>query len=535
MIQALEMTGDADNYQSRLLVFHSLQNIFVAFFFIAIPFLFYPVTFNCQRTNADGAKEVVQCTEFTGGCEDMNINDGLSPNSLTREFHLYCENLILKDLAGTIFFVVGGIATMLFGHYSDHHGRRMPCFWSLFIPAIALFAGSYVDNYFLFLIAFGLCGFAFPYVNLCFVHMNESSGDHFRVLSTILIDISFNVGQCLFVGLVYFELDWRFISRWFIATPTLLSCIFYLWMYETPRFLYAIGEYSESKEVLKKIASINNKPYVEFHFPEEVGKTRDLVKMGQQDKINYFDLWRYISLRKTTFLLCIISASVHFCYFGLFFAIDELGPNISLNVFVLSLGDVLGCALGIPVAEHCRRKISICIYYILIAIISFTFFFFELPDECRPLEEFCDEKIILTSLLFVDRIFISFCWTMFIVHSIELYPTPIRSIGISFTLFFGRILGGSTAPLILDEFKILTGLNPMMCFSVAGVAAAVTVLFTRETFGERLVDTIEELEEHHAKEEAESEGKPSSAPAPPPQVKSQKLSFRLGQFLRYVL
>eukprot|EP01016_Furgasonia_blochmanni_P049175 TRINITY_DN7435_c0_g1_i3.p4 TRINITY_DN7435_c0_g1~~TRINITY_DN7435_c0_g1_i3.p4 ORF type:complete len:132 (-),score=2.56 TRINITY_DN7435_c0_g1_i3:280-675(-) len=97
---------------------------------------------------------------------------------------------------------------------------------------------------------------------------------------------------------------------------------------------------------------------------------------------------------------------------------------------------------------------------------------------------------LLTFAFFLNRAFISFTYVLFLIHSMELYPTPIRSQGTSFCHFIGKVLGGAPSAYILDQFKITTGLHPMLCSSIAAIIGSITMLTLTETYGQKVQDTM---------------------------------------------
>eukprot|EP01016_Furgasonia_blochmanni_P027018 TRINITY_DN28553_c0_g2_i2.p1 TRINITY_DN28553_c0_g2~~TRINITY_DN28553_c0_g2_i2.p1 ORF type:complete len:235 (-),score=-1.05 TRINITY_DN28553_c0_g2_i2:193-897(-) len=158
-------------------------------------------------------------------------------------------------------------------------------------------------------------------------------------------------------------------------------------------------------------------------------------------------------------------------------------------------GDLVGCAIAIPWAEKSKRVLIQMLCYSMVALTGLCYLIVTIPESCAPVEEFCSEKIFLVSALFINRIFMSYSVALACIQVIELYPTLVRSMGLCFCLSVGRSLGGSPAGAILDLFKLLTGLNPMICFSAAALIGIISVAFLKETMNERLPDNIPELEE----------------------------------------
>eukprot|EP01016_Furgasonia_blochmanni_P030930 TRINITY_DN32044_c0_g1_i2.p1 TRINITY_DN32044_c0_g1~~TRINITY_DN32044_c0_g1_i2.p1 ORF type:complete len:454 (-),score=14.14 TRINITY_DN32044_c0_g1_i2:260-1621(-) len=427
-------------------------------------------------------------------CDAKNINADLTPNSLTKEFGLYCENQHLRDYPGVMFFIVGGSMTLVLGYCADHCGRKLPLFSSIFIPGALVLIASFASTYLMFLVCFGFCGFVFPYLIIYYAHINESAGENFRVRSTILTGVCFALGPMVFILFTHFELDWRMLTRYYIAGPTLFCCLTYVWIHESPRYLFAIGKFKEYKQVLLQIANTNGIWVDELEVPGNVRFIPEFEDMEAREMVTYYDLVGFRSLRFITVLMCINCIMLNFNYYGLFFTIDKLGPDVALNTLMISLGDLVGCIVAIPLVDRLRRGASTMWSYGLAAVCGVLFALVEIPDECSAAGALCTEKGFTAAMLFLNRCFICYAEATTILHAIELYPTPIRSIGLCFCLSVGKFFGGAPAAIILDEFKLLTGLNPILCFSIASVIAIFTILPLRETKDEHLLDTIPELE-----------------------------------------
>ena len=79
---------------------------------------------------------------------------------------------------------------------------------------------------------------------------------------------------------------------------------------------------------------------------------------------------------------------------------------------------------------------------------------------------------------------------MVYVYANELFPTPIRSVGVGFSIFVGRF-GSMMAPFILLLAQSLR-INQMIIYSIIGIFTFVAVERLPETKGEHLNDVIEE-------------------------------------------
>lgn len=86
------------------------------------------------------------------------------------------------------------------------------------------------------------------------------------------------------------------------------------------------------------------------------------------------------------------------------------------------------------------------------------------------------------------KICISISFSISYVYAPELYPTPIRGIGIGFCTFFGKF-GAALAPIvILVSQSKSVDVNPMASFGVFLLLSFLLSLFLRETKGCNLED-----------------------------------------------
>lgn len=79
---------------------------------------------------------------------------------------------------------------------------------------------------------------------------------------------------------------------------------------------------------------------------------------------------------------------------------------------------------------------------------------------------------------------------MVYVYANELFPTPIRSVGVGFSIFVGRF-GSMLAPFILLLAQGV-GINQMVIYSVIGIFTFFAVARLPDTREDQLKDVIEE-------------------------------------------
>ena len=84
------------------------------------------------------------------------------------------------------------------------------------------------------------------------------------------------------------------------------------------------------------------------------------------------------------------------------------------------------------------------------------------------------------------KVCISISFSISYVYAPELFPTPIRGIGIGFCTFFGKF-GAALAPIvILISQSQSIDINPMASFGIFLFIAFLLSLFLKETKGSNL-------------------------------------------------
>ena len=79
---------------------------------------------------------------------------------------------------------------------------------------------------------------------------------------------------------------------------------------------------------------------------------------------------------------------------------------------------------------------------------------------------------------------------MMYTFAAELFPTEVRSVGVGFCVFVGR-LGSILAPFVLRLAAALR-VSQMIFYAAFGIVGAVAVYFLPETAGKQLKDRLED-------------------------------------------
>ena len=264
--EALAIAGNNKFYQKRTTFFLSLQWMVFAFIVLGQSFLFLPPTFLCQDSNS-----ILQhCPETTACRYDTPLIDASSKSTITTEFKLYCAKGYYKSMTQMLFFTGSNVAILFFSFISDLRGRKSTLIFTYGIGAISLLIANFSVNWYMLMFFLVFAGIGVnPFTSLSFILLSESAGDEFRQIASITLLATYGFGQLLFIFLAYEFPNWRFLVLYCIAIPLALQLFTFIWIYESPKFLLSKKEFKKAKEVIIKIAEVNQRKMVSFTFKEQ--------------------------------------------------------------------------------------------------------------------------------------------------------------------------------------------------------------------------------------------------------------------------
>ena len=176
--------------------------------------------------------------------------------------------------------------------------------------------------------------------------------------------------------------------------------------------------------------------------------------------------------------------AIYMQYFGSIFALSNLGGSKYVNASILNVTELLSYILAVPVVKGLKRKVSFPGVFLIMTGSAVVF----LINGHNP-----TTNLIMGVL---GKVCVCVSFSISYVYGPELYPTPIRGIGIGFCTFFGKF-GAAIAPLIII-YSDSINVNPMATFGIFLLIAFITSLGLKETYGLNLQDQIPELQLIHS-------------------------------------
>ena len=167
------------------------------------------------------------------------------------------------------------------------------------------------------------------------------------------------LAQIIYTPISYYTGNWRLICICVIGVPFLVSLLVAMkLLVETPRYLYSKKRYEDARIILNSIALYNWRPKFNYLLDGEVDldgfslKNEFKLLLCESDphsmkkNYNYFDIFRYPSLRKITFFMFLLWFFRYFTYFGLTFSLSSFGPELHQNFLFTAIGEFLACLLS---------------------------------------------------------------------------------------------------------------------------------------------------------------------------------------------
>jgi predicted MFS family arabinose efflux permease len=206
-------------------------------------------------------------------------------------------------------------------------------------------------------------------------------------------------------------------------------------------------------------------------------------------KITFWSIFKYPSIRYKFVILNFLWIGTRASFNGISISSKSFPGNFYVNIIILYIIESISYSISGYLIDIRKlgRKGTLWLEYTLV-IITFLLLGFLKLDTMTSL-----------GLNFIARFCAAGIEVIFYTYTIELYPTPVRSIAFGVNATFGN--GGSIlAPLLLEFLPYWFFL---LLFAIINALNAFFIVFLPETVGKPMSETIEEMEkeEEEIKEE----------------------------------
>ncbi|XP_061933833.1 synaptic vesicle 2-related protein isoform X2 [Apis cerana] len=437
-----------------------------------------------QAINALGfGKFQVKLSLFTGLCwmvdsMEITILSILSPS-------LHCDWGITRyqqALTTTVVFLGMMLSSTFWSSLSDRYGSKQ----SLTLCAILLvyyaFLSAFAPNFLWILLLRGLVGFAIGCVPQSVTLYAEFLPAKQRAKCVILLDCFWALGACFEVAIALAIMP-TFGWRWLLILSTIPLFIFAIitpWLPESTVFDITSGRMDKAVSTLERVARENKKPL-------PPGR----LVMDRFYQINHGKLKDVLSkeMCKTSTLLWLVWMSTAFCYYGVVLMTTELFHTSSeqcsswenekedvcqldcrlersdyIDLLWTTLAEFPGIFSTIFAIEKIGRRKTMAFQLIMFAMLICF-----LGRACLL------SRVALTLTIFLARALIAGVFQAAYVYTPEVYPTHLRSIGVSTCSAMARI-GAMVTPYIAQVFLQWSITGAMAIYATTALCAAIATL-----------------------------------------------------------
>ncbi|XP_045101089.1 organic cation transporter-like protein [Portunus trituberculatus] len=427
-------------------------------------------------------------------CVQFDFDNSTFSSTITSEYNLVCDRAYLQTSFQSMYMLGYFVGSPFCGYLADKYGRKHLVLTG-YIAYIVLGLGSaWVSQLSIIFAARFLLGcLHFTNSYTTYVLLMEILEPKLRAPVGFMECNTWAVGIMLYGGLAYWIRDWRLLQT--AATLPGLFILPVLWMIdESPRWLLVNGRHEEALQVFNKVSrwhgvKLPSDVAMEKLIEEQDSSTQET---HQQSSVRLFlrSLAEGAFVLIRTPLLRIITTCMYLAFLMqgmVYYGLSLSGANISNDPFLYmvlcGLIEIPAYTLIVPVVQGLGRKLSLCSLYVITAGALFTL-------AVIPIAEYSTTVLILAVF---GKMATSSSFQTVVFYASELYPTEIRTRGISTSAMVSRI-GSMAAPFINDMVGPAYPWAPFVIFGLGSLLAAAVTLLLPETRGHTLPDTVADLE-----------------------------------------
>lgn len=480
----LEDTGPCGSYQLYLHLFFSVVVLSIAYHGTLVQFTSQQVPWICKhRDQSTFCRNNVNKTftehnqRFSERCKlnhtawTYNVKANYS---LVSEFNLVCKNSPKAIASNFVFYFGGIIGAIISGICSDFYGRKRILIVSLLFVIIASIECSFIKNIWQLMLVRGLLGAAQTSALItAFVLILEFIAPCHRAISVGFFQVTFCVSQVILAALAYKRTNWRHL-QYYASYPVIIPLIMGFFLSESPRWLLTSKQKSIATRILKTISKFNgnNHHNIKLKYLDTYPSNRSCSP----------DVFRHCHI-----LLISLAQGILWFTIAMFqyYIIDIVSLNLDGNMYkafgLSTLANLPGCFAAIATCTQYGRRKSLLVSLVITGIAI------ALNAALKGSSE-----IALISLAIIVKFLVNLAYISIWLWSFELFPTVMRSRGLSLCVSFER-LGSLCIPLLLTAFPPSHSGKIHIIMSIAAIISALIASFLPETGDEPTRETQDDF------------------------------------------
>ena len=438
--------------------------------------------------------------------------------SWVSEFDIECDKFnigligVFTFIGNTMGSIVFSIITKYFTHKQILLTSSVGFSLSIFICTL-IHSVDYFYWIFICLIFVGLFGNCLCYSSL--VVCEEIVSSNKRSFFSSIINMGYGLCGVMYSLIFMYIQNWRYDFYILIGFSLFLGLMIWLFVYDSPRIYIDHKDIGTTKKILEGIASFNGlkKEYLEkieteetkqlieeimeynyengiemkeINSDEKADKKDELINSENGSskkniKLTAFSSLKYPSLRYKFLILCILWFGTRSTSNCIALSSKALPGNYYFNIIFLFIFEssayyFSGILINI---ESLGRRGTLWSQYFIITISFLLLSFIKISDTFE------------LGLNYVTRFCAAAIELVFYTYTLEVYPTPVRSVNFGMNVTFGNI-GSILAPLV---YEYLPSWLFLFIFALFSVFHAILLIFLPETVGKPMIESIEELNE----------------------------------------
>ncbi|XP_022107240.1 organic cation transporter protein-like [Acanthaster planci] len=395
------------------------------------------------------------------------------------DFGLVCDYGSTPSLAQSLYFGGFLVGSFAGGAFSDWFGRRKVVITGQLLWLAGFIATTFSVNIYMFIVmrVISAVGVFASYMGL-YVLALEAVGKSWRTAVTMAFSIAFAVGYFFVATAAMYLRQWRSLSM-ALSMSSIILLIPLFFIKESVRWLVSKGRIDEAETVIRSIAKFNKKTLPDVLF-EKTDIEDEMESKKSAIPPSVVDLYRTPNMAVKTINMQYNWFVNSLVYYGLSQSTGDLGVDDYWAFFVSGAVEIPALVYAVFGVEWFGRKWNTAVLELIGGIACLATIFIPLG-------------IWRTVVAMVGKFCISATFAIIYVYSVELFPTPIRAVGLGVSSSAARV-GGILSPIIL-LLKNTVPVLPLVLFGSSTVVAGCLVLFLPETKGRRLPQTLEEGEE----------------------------------------
>lgn len=284
-------------------------------------------------------------------------------------------------------FLYGGfMGSLYYGSVIERKGRRYAVLESMAMMTAGIYLSIFAGNVTIFSIGvfFFNAGFR-GFYNASLLSLSEVMNDVSRASTPMVLSIGWALGQIFIAIFASMTSSWRVI---FIVTAiplTILAYYAYQFTLESPRFLVVKHEFEQARQVIMKIAEVNDNKMAETELVEEIRYKdkmrayRDIMGEGEvssrQRHHSYMSLFNFNSIRIRVFIVGGIWSVLSLSYF--ISANSMINPKRSLqfNIGLAGTIEIIAYFLSILTSLNLGRVYFIKRLLLVSGMIHLCYYF----------------------------------------------------------------------------------------------------------------------------------------------------------------